>query len=138
MAVEVSRRTDYAIRILLELARSDGAPISVRALAKNQDVPYAFARGIQRELVASELVESQRGAQGGIFLARPAEEISLLDVVEAMQGAPSCSVCTSDPNWCKRVGGCSVHGIWSEADKMVSEYLGTKSLAGLIDSEGGR
>jgi Rrf2 family protein len=136
--VEVSRRTDYAIRILLELARSDGTPLSVRALALSQDVPYAFARGIQRELVAARLVDSRRGAQGGILLARPAEEITLLDVVEAMQGAPSCSVCTNDPGWCKRVGGCSVHGVWSEADKLVSEYLGTKSLAGLIDSEGGR
>lgn len=136
--MEVSRRTDYAIRILLELARSDGEPVSVRSLAQTQDVPYAFARGIQRELVSAGLVESRQGAHGGIFLARPAEMISLLGVVEAMQGAPSCSVCTSDPSWCKRVGGCAVHGVWSEADRMVSEYLGTKSLAGLIESEGGR
>ena len=76
--MEVSRRTDYAIRMLLELARSDGAPISVRSLAESQDVPYAFARGIQRELVAAGLVESRRGAHGGIVLARPAERISLL------------------------------------------------------------
>jgi Rrf2 family protein len=138
VAVEVSRRTDYAIRILLELARSDGAPVSVRSLAETEDVPYAFARGIQRELVAAGLVESRQGAHGGIFLARPAEQISLHEVVEALQGAPSCSVCTSDPGWCKRVGGCAVHGVWAEADKMVSEYLGTKSLAGLIESEGGR
>jgi Rrf2 family protein len=136
--VEVSRRTDYAIRILLELARSDGAPVSVRSLAETQGVPYAFARGIQRELVAAELVESRQGAHGGIFLARPAESVTLLDVVRAMQGPPSCSVCTSDPGWCARVGGCSVHGVWSEADRMVSEYLGSKSLAGLIGSEGGR
>jgi Rrf2 family protein len=136
--VEVSRRTDYAIRILLELARSDGAPVSVRALADTQDVPYAFARGIQRELVSAGLVESRRGALGGIMLARRADAISLLDVVEAMQGAPSCSVCTSDPDWCRRMGGCSVHRVWSEADRIVSEYLGSKSLAGLIGSEGGR
>jgi Rrf2 family protein len=136
--VEVSRRTDYAIRILVELARSDGTPISVRTLAETQDVPYAFARGIQRELVSAKLVESRRGAHGGIMLGRPAEEITLLDVVEAMQGAPSCSVCTSDPDWCRRMGGCTVHRVWSEADRMVSEYLGSKSLAGLIRSEGGR
>ena len=136
--MEVSRRTDYAIRILLELARSDGGPVSVRTLARRQDVPYAFARGIQRELVAAGLVESRRGAHGGIVLARPAETISLLDVVEAMQGAPSCSVCTSDPDWCDRMGDCAVHSVWSEADEMVSEYLGSKSLAGLIGSEGGR
>ena len=136
--MEVSRRTDYAIRILLELARSNGTPVSVRALAESQGVPYAFARGIQRELVAARLVESRQGAHGGIFLARPADTISLLDVVEATQGAPSCSVCTSDPGWCQRMGDCAIHGVWSEADRMVSEYLGSKSLAGLIGSEGGR
>ena len=136
--MEVSRRTDYAIRMLLELARSDGEPVSVRALAETQGVPYAFARGIQRGLVSAELVESRRGAHGGIILARPAEEVSLLDVVEALQGEPSCSVCTSDPGWCQRMGGCSVHHVWSEADRMVSEYLGSKSLAGLIESEKGR
>ncbi len=136
--MRVSRRTDYAIRILLELVRSDGTPLSVRALAESQDVPYAFARGIQRELVGAGLVESRRGAHGGIVLARPAETITLLDVVVALQGEPSCSACTSDPNWCKRFSGCSVHGVWSEADRMVSEYLGSKSLAGLIESEGGR
>jgi len=71
--MEVSRRTDYAIRMLLQLARSDGEPISVRALAEAQDVPYAFARGIQRGLVSAGLVESRRGTHGGIILARPAE-----------------------------------------------------------------
>ena len=136
--MEVSRRTDYAIRMLLQLARSDGEPISVRALAEAQDVPYAFARGIQRGLVSAGLVESRRGVLGGIILARPAEQVSLLDVVEALQGAPSCSVCTSDPGWCQRMGGCAVHPVWSEADRMVSEYLGSKSLAGLVESEGGR
>jgi Rrf2 family protein len=136
--VGVSRRTDYAIRILLELARSNGEPVSVRTLAETQDVPYAFARGIQRELVSAGLVESRRGAHGGIMLARSPDAISLLDVVQATQGAPSCSVCTSDPGWCQRMGDCAIHGVWSEVDRMVSEYLGSKSLAGLIGSEGGR
>ena len=136
--MEITRRTDYAIRLLMELAREGGGPISVRKLASAQGVPYAFARGIQQDLAAAGLVESRRGAAGGAVLARSPEDITLLDVVRATQSGPSCSVCTSDPTWCERMGGCAVHRVWREADEMMASYLGTKSLAGLIDSERGR
>jgi Rrf2 family protein len=134
--VEVTRRTDYAIRILLELARVGGGPLSVRELAERQGVPYAFARGIQRELVAAELVTARRGAHGGILLARPAGKITLRDIASAMQGDVSCSVCSRDPKWCDRMANCEVHQVWREVDSMVSEYLATKSLAGLLEKEG--
>ena len=130
--MEVTRRTDYAIRILLELARVGGGPVSVRELADTQGVPYAFARGIQRELLAAGLVESRRGVSGGILLARPASQITLLDIADAMQGDVSCSVCSRDPKWCSRMSECEVHGVWREVDLQVREILGTKSLAGLL------
>jgi Rrf2 family protein len=136
--VEITRRTDYAIRILMELARSGGGPMSVRALASSQGVPYAFARGIQRDLVAAGLVETRRGASGGVVLAHSAEDISILDVVRATQSQSSCSVCVQDPTWCNRMGGCPVHRVWREADEMMAGYLEEKSLAGLIGQERGR
>lgn len=136
--MDITRRTDYAIRIMLELAAADGGPISVRTLAENGDVPYAFARSIARDLVAAGLVESRRGVAGGLVLARDAEKVSLLDVVEATQGRVSCSVCTNDPGWCKRMGGCNVHAVWAGADVLMREYLGSKSLGGLVKREGGR
>jgi Rrf2 family protein len=136
--MEITRRTDYAIRILMELARSGGGPVSVRTLARSQEVPYAFARGIQRDLAAAGLVESRRGAAGGAVLTRSAEQITLLDVVHATQTNSSCAVCTHDPNWCNRMNGCSVHRVWREADEMMTGYLGSKSLAGLIGQERGR
>lgn len=136
--MEVSRRTDYAIRMLLDLARSDGAPISARTLAERQDVPYAFARGIGSELVSAGMVESRRGASGGFVLVRDRADLSLLEIIETMQGPILCSVCTSDPDWCRRMGGCNVHHVWSGADEVLKEYLGSKSLAGLIESEEGR
>lgn len=134
--MEVTRRTDYAIRILLELARVGGGPLSVRELAERQNVPYAFARGIQRELVAAELVTARRGAHGGIVLARPAAEISLRDVMVAMQRDVACSVCSRDPEWCNRMSTCEVHQVWREVDSMVGDYLATKSLAGLLEKKG--
>ena len=134
--MEVTRRTDYAIRILLELARVGGGPLSVRELAERQSVPYAFARGIQRELVAAGLVTTRRGAHGGIVLARPAAEITLARHRVAMQGDVSCSVCSRDPKWCDRMADCEVHQVWREVDSMVGEFLATKTLAGLLEKEG--
>ena len=135
--VQVTRRTDYAIRILLELARADiGEPVSVRTLAEDQCVPYAFARSIQRDLVAAGLVEAHRGAAGGLTLMRPAERITALDVVEAIQGPVSCSVCTSDPDWCERSAQCRMHRVWEGADKLLEDYLGSKTLAGLVSEQG--
>jgi Rrf2 family protein len=136
--MEITRRTDYAIRILMELARSGGGPVSVRTLAETQHVPYAFARSIQRDLAAAGLVESRRGAAGGAVLTRSASEITLLDVAKATQANTSCAVCTNDPTWCVQSGRCVVHRVWQEADEMMADYLGTKSLAGLIGQERGR
>jgi len=130
--VEVTRRTDYAIRLLIELASAGGGPLSVRELAERGEVPYSFARGIQRDLLAAGLVESRRGAKGGIVLARPAEEITLLDALDATQPSSSCSVCTRDPGWCSRKNVCEVHKVWSEVDTLVRDTLGNRSIAGLV------
>jgi len=134
--VEVTRRTDYAIRILLELARVGGGPLSVRELAERQGVPYAFARGIQRDLVSAGLVVTKRGAHGGILLARPAKDITLRHIADAMQGDVSCAVCSRDPNWCDRMPGCEVHKVWRQVDAMVGTFLETKSLEGLLQKKG--
>lgn len=130
--MEITRRTDYAIRLMLALAEAGGGPVSVRELAEKQQVPYAFARGIQRDLVAAHLAETKRGATGGLCLARPAIEISLLDIIEAVEGPIALNMCTADPDWCQRMGACSVHQVWRGADALVKEYFRSKSLAGLV------
>lgn len=134
--MEITRRTDYGIRLLLELARVGGGPVSVRRLAEEQAVPYAFARAVQRDLHAAELITTVRGAKGGAVLARSPEDITLLDVVKATQGIPSVSVCSHDPEWCSRSGSCAVHGVWRGADTLLRDYLSDKTLAGLLGQEG--
>lgn len=130
--MEITRRADYATRLMLALARAEaGSPVSVKRLAEQQGVPYAFARGIQRDLVSAGLVESVRGAAGGLVLARPAAQVTLLDIVEAIEGRVSLNVCTADPAWCARMGSCPVHPVWKGANAVLREYLGSKTLEGL-------
>ena len=133
--MEITRRTDYGIRLMLALAEAGGGPVSVRELADRQTVPYAFARGIQRDLVAAGLARTKRGKSGGLFLARSASEITLLDVIEAVEGPIALNICTADPEWCQRMGACSVHQVWRGADALVKEYFGSKSLAGLVEGK---
>jgi Rrf2 family protein len=135
--MDVSRRTDYAIRMMMQLAEDPSAgPLSVRKLSEEQDVPYPFARGIQRDLVASGLVRSTRGVAGGIELARDASAVTLLDIIEATQGEVSSAVCTSDPNWCGRMGSCGVHGVWKGADDVLRAYFKERTLASLVGDNG--
>lgn len=133
--MEITRRADYAIRMLIELAgRGDGAPVSARRLAELGGVPYAFARSVAHDLVAAGLAISRRGVAGGLALAREASSISLLDVVEATQGPVSVAVCARDPDWCERMGSCKVHGVWCGAGALLERYLASKDIASLVPS----
>lgn len=135
--MEITRRTDYAIRMLLALARADAErPVSVRELAESSDVPYSFARTVQRDLTRSGFVTTARGPAGGLSLARPAAETSLLDVIRAVQGEPTLSPCTREAGWCGREETCPVHEVWQETDAAVLTILGNKTLAGLLATDG--
>lgn len=130
--MDITRKSDYAIRMMTALAVAGAScPVSVRELAKQQNVPYAFARSVARELTAAGLVSATRGATGGLCLAQAPEDITLLQIVETMQGRMTIAVCTNDPEWCVRSGRCSTHGVWVEADAAVRGLLERKTLAGL-------
>jgi Rrf2 family protein len=84
--VHISAKVDYAVRALVALAASDGSPIAGATLASEQHLPEKFLEGILAELRRSGLVASQRGSEGGYRLARPASEVTVADVMRAIDG----------------------------------------------------
>jgi Rrf2 family protein len=84
--VEISARADYAVRALAELTNAGGGPLTVGDLAAAQDIPAGFLQNILLQLRQRGLVLSQRGAEGGYRLARPAAAISVADVLRAVDG----------------------------------------------------
>lgn len=84
--MQVNAKVDYALRALTELASDDGGPIKAEAISKAQGIPPKFLENILLELRHAGIVHSQRGAEGGYRLARPAEEISLADVIRVVDG----------------------------------------------------
>jgi len=86
-AVRVSAKADYAVRAALELAAAEGeGPVKGERIAQAQAIPIRFLENILVELRHAGLVKSQRGAEGGYWLARPASEISLAEVLRAVEG----------------------------------------------------
>jgi Rrf2 family protein len=85
--VRISAKTDYAVRAMTQLAAmSDEGPVTAEQLATAQEIPVKFLLGILNELKRAHLLRSQRGAEGGYQLRRPAAEISLADVIRAIDG----------------------------------------------------
>ncbi|WP_320782762.1 Rrf2 family transcriptional regulator [Streptomyces sp. CRN 30] len=96
--MRVSARADYAVRAMLELAvRQHGGPVKAETVALAQDIPHKFLEGILGDLRRGGLVESRRGGSGGYRLARPADAITVADVVRAVDG-PIVSVRGERPN----------------------------------------
>jgi Rrf2 family protein len=84
--VRISAKADYALRASIELARSDRGPTKGSAIAAAQGIPLKFLENILSDMRHAGLVRSQRGAEGGYWLARPAAEISVADVIRAVEG----------------------------------------------------
>ena len=127
----IAWRTDYALRLMYETAcLGEGGMASVTKLAERAGVPYDFARQIANRLAHQGLLVSRRGSKGGFALARPAEQITCLEIFQAMDEAPSMSLCSEESNLCARVEVCPMHqAIWLPLDRLIVEHLAGLTLA---------
>jgi Rrf2 family protein len=133
--MEISRRTDYAIRLIAALLQNDGKPLSVREAANEQEVPYAFARSIQHDLVTSGILASIRGAQGGMLLAIDPKDLTLFRLIEVVQGPVSVAICVTDKEWCARHKGCQFHKVWEGMNDIMEDYLSSVSIKELLEGK---
>src|SRR5437868_8866643 len=84
--MRVSAKADYALRAVIELAGADDRPVKGERIAQAQEIPLKFLENILGDLRHAGVVRSQRGVEGGYWLARPASEITLADVIRAVDG----------------------------------------------------
>jgi Rrf2 family transcriptional regulator, cysteine metabolism repressor len=92
-----STRAEYGVRVMVELARRDqDAPVSLSDIADGDGMPLAYLEHLAARLRKAGLVESRRGARGGYLLARPAKDITMAEVVEALEGAIAPIECISE------------------------------------------
>src|SRR6188508_844338 len=84
--MRISARADYAVRAAVELAAADEGPMKGEAIAQAQSIPLKFLENILGDLRHAGIVRSQRGAEGGYWLARPATEITVAEIIRAVEG----------------------------------------------------
>jgi len=131
--MDITRRCDYACRILRAAYHSGESYVSVSDVAEAEGIPYAFARSIQHDLVKGGLIKTVRGARGGLALNCDPTETTLLDVLEAVQGPVSVSLCAIDPGFCAKQGQCAYNKLWQGADALLNDYFSSITLKDLIE-----
>jgi len=135
--MRVSAKADYAIRAAAELAavKDAGAVMRAERIAESQDIPIKFLETILLELKHAGIVRSQRGAEGGYALARPADEISLADVIRAVDG-PLANVRGDRPeNVQYRGAAIKLTDVWIAVRASLRGVLESTSLADLATGE---
>ncbi|HTC85318.1 MAG TPA: Rrf2 family transcriptional regulator [Candidatus Acidoferrum sp.] len=133
MRLELTRRGDYAVRAMLALGRAtrDGR-LSVPAIAGDMAIPVAFLPQVMRDLVAAGLIEGITGRAGGYRLSRPAPRISVLEIVEAVEGDSRPSTCVLRGGPCGRDGQCDAHEVFFAARAAMLDRLRSATLADLV------
>lgn len=130
MRLELTRRGDYAVRAMLALAADHGdGPISARRIAEQMAIPARFVPHVLADLVAAGLVTARTGRLGGYRLARPAAEITLLDVITAVEGDARRRACVLRGIPCGTDGFCAVHPVFMAAQDAMLETLAAATLA---------
>lgn len=129
-AVRVSAKVDYAVRAAVELATAEpGALVKAEAIARAQDIPRKFLDNILQGLRQGGLIESRRGPEGGHRLAKPAEEITLADVIRAIDG-PLANVGGVSPDALEPVGSAQpLREVWVAVRASLREVLEVVTLA---------
>src|SRR6187455_3319324 len=132
--MRVSAKVDYALRALAELAAAPpGGPVKAESLATAQGIPLKFLENILLELRRAEIVASQRGADGGYRLAKPAEEVSLAEVIRAVEG-PIATVRGARPEDTTYTGAAiGLRDVWIELRTSMRGVLEETSLADLVE-----
>ena len=132
MGLQLTRGGEYAIRAMTYLTkRPVGEISSLHEVGVEQDIPESFLAKIFQNLVHADLVVSQRGAHGGFSLARLPSEITVREIVEAVDGPIALNGCVLWPEDCRRSGDCRMHEVWILAQERMMEVLEQVTLAEL-------
>lgn len=125
--MQITRQADYAVRAIYYLT-TIGAEnrASTSQIAKEQHIPPSFLAKIISQLSVAGLLHTSRGARGGVSLARDPKDITMLDVVEAIDGPILLNECVADTHGCKFDQACPMRSLWCELqDDMVARLGGT-------------
>ena len=131
--MKLSTRVRYGLRFMIELATHYGkGSLNLKDVAKSQDISDKYLSQIVIDLKSSHLIDGFRGAHGGYVLARPPQEVSVYDLVVALEGELSLVDCVRNPAACNRVTSCVGNEVWAKLGQTMTDTLESMTLADLV------
>jgi len=129
----LSRRADYGVRAMMDVALQSSEKRSVVSeIAERQRIPPHFLAKIVPRLARAGLVRTSLGASGGVTLAVPANQISLLQIIEAIDGPLLLNLCSLDPSDCDCSAECGALDVWCRAQRQLNQTLAQTRLDDLV------
>ena len=131
-SMQLTRAADYGVRVMIELAAlSPDARVSLPSLARATGAPESFLSKVLQSLTRAELITSQRGQSGGFRITLRGRQASMLEVIEAIDGAICLNVCLMHGRSCPRKARCPAHPVWAKAQQTMLQVLSGVSVAGM-------
>ncbi len=131
--MQITRQADYAVRAVLHLAQmKEGERAATSTVAKQQRIPPSFLAKIVSQLSIAGLLHTSRGARGGVTLARDPKDITLLEVVEAIDGPIQLNECVAQGGVCSFEDHCPIRSVWCEAQDELVARLKKADFAQLL------
>ena len=131
--MQITRQADYAVRAVLYLANlGTNERAATSTVAEEQRIPPSFLAKIISQLSIAGLLHTSRGARGGVTLAREPQDISLLEVIEAIDGPIQLNECVGEDSMCSFDDDCPLRPVWSEAQNELVARLKKTNFAHLM------
>ena len=134
MRLQMTRRTDYAVRAMLALARQPDEKLSSADIAALTNIPARFVTQVMGDLVRAGLVRATIGRSGGYRLGSAADKVTVLEIVEAVEGDARRPQCILRGGLCAGGAPCEIHFVFADARQAFTERLAGTSLASVADS----
>ncbi len=136
--MHISRAGEYGVLGLLHLARQPvGQPVMIDVVSRDEGIPKSFLAKIFQDLARTGMLRSQRGAGGGFVLARTPDQITVLEIIEAIDGKIALQRCLGEEPECERMESCALCGLFEEAQDRLKEVFAQTTLAELGRRRGG-
>jgi Rrf2 family protein len=113
----------------------DRGPVGIGEIAKRQDISVKYLEQLIIPLKQSNLIKSIRGRKGGHMLARPPDQITVGQIVRALEGAVELVNCIENPGECERSGSCLTRGVWEDASKAMYKILNSITLSKMLETD---
>lgn len=129
----ISKTDQYALRAVLYLAQHSGAPVRAAEIARGLALPANYLSKILHALARAGVLDSERGPRGGFRLARPAEDVSLADVIEPFDSVASERACLFGRPECSDASPCPVHRKWKRASDPIIDFFNETKVSDLLN-----